>query len=369
MASNWDEYNGESRYQNSDSEESSTSLSSTVSDSGTDSDSGNEARHNTAKVCKYYNNGHCRYGDKCWDLHICIHHSKGICRYGAGCRLNHKQSSSSSPRQSERPGRKSHRRQRRRSRSPSPVESDGDSDRPYRWQLALETGWMDIAHDYVLEAQYSCPNTKGIKLYNTCFGAISIDFTKMRVLKKSNIKVRRKGSRQTEWLWWYRGDQSWCSYGEKGSKGKASPLQSSKLEREYQKDRKGSVQFNIDSTTYEVNFRGMVQKNLSTGHIRRVRRRPKYEPQSEVGLSSKFKNLMAPPNKVHMWQFEGRSGGNWHTFKKSGCSVSSADIERCYQQQQKSMTFTVNDDTYVLDFSRMNQVNQRTNAKRNVRRV
>ncbi|XP_051547251.1 protein mono-ADP-ribosyltransferase PARP12-like isoform X2 [Myxocyprinus asiaticus] len=280
MASNWDECTGESRHQKSDSEESSTSFSGADSDSG--SSSGNEARHTTAKVCKNYNSGRCHYGDKCWDQHICIHHLKGFCRYGTGCRLNHKQISSSSPRQSERPGRKSHGRQRRRSRSPSPVESDGDSDRPYRWQLDMGKGWEDIANNYVIEAQYSCPNTKGIKIYNTCAGAISIDFTKMRVLKKSNIKVRRKGSRQTEWLWWYRGDQSWSCYGEKGSKGKASPLQSSKLEREYQNNRKGSVQFNIDSTTYEVNFRGMFQKNVSTGHIRRVRRRPKYDPQSGV---------------------------------------------------------------------------------------
>ncbi|XP_051974815.1 uncharacterized protein LOC127637671 [Xyrauchen texanus] len=369
MASNYEEDLVESRHQMSDSEDSSSGFSDSDSDSETASDSGsssgNEAvRHTTAKICKSYNHGCCHYGDKCWNLHICLHHAKGNCRYGARCRLNHK-SSSSSPRQSERPGRKNH----GRIQSPSPVENDGDDDRPYRWQLDIGRGWEDIVHDYILEAQYSRPNTKGIKIYNTRAGAISIDFTKMRVLKKTNIRVRRKDSGQTEWLWWCQDDQGWCRYGEKGSKGKASTLQSSKLEQEYQKNRKGSVQFSIDSTKYEVNFRGMSQKNVSTGHSRRVRRCPKYEPQSGDGLSLKFKNLMAPPNKTPMWQFEGKSG-NWHTFKISGgCSVSSADIERCYKQQQKTMTFSVNGDTYILDFSRMNQVNQRTNAKRKIQRV
>ncbi|XP_051544634.1 protein mono-ADP-ribosyltransferase PARP12-like [Myxocyprinus asiaticus] len=373
MASNFDEDSVESRHQKSDSEDSSSGFSESDSETASESgsSSGNEAvRHTTAKICKSYNHGRCHYGDKCWNLHICLHYAKGNCHYGAGCRLNHITSSSSSPRQSELPGRKNHGRRRRRSRSPSPVENDGDNERPYRWQLDIGRGWEDVAHDYILEAQYSRPNTKGIKIYNTSAGAISIDFTKMRVLKKTNIRVRRKGSEQTEWLWWYQGDQGWYRYGEKGSKGKASPLQSSKLEQEYQKNRKGSVQFSVDSTNYEVNFRGMSQKNLSTGHSRRVRRRPKYEPQSGVELSLKFKNLMTPPNKAPIWQFEGKSGGNWHTFKNSGgCSVSSADIERCYKQQQKTMTFSVNGDTYILDFSRMNQVNQRTNAKRKIQRV
>lgn len=40
-------------------------------------------------------------------------------------------------------------------------------------------------------------------------------------------------------------------------------------------------------------------------------------------------------------------------FQQGGCSVSSADIEKCYQQNQATMTFTVNNDTYTLDFTSM----------------
>ncbi len=40
-------------------------------------------------------------------------------------------------------------------------------------------------------------------------------------------------------------------------------------------------------------------------------------------------------------------------FQQEGCSVSSADIEQCYQQNQATMTFTVNGDTYTLDIASM----------------
>lgn len=49
------------------------------------------------------------------------------------------------------------------------------------------------------------------------YRAISIDFPKMRVLRKTNIKVRRMSSKDTEWLWYYRGDHSWYQYGDKVS--------------------------------------------------------------------------------------------------------------------------------------------------------
>lgn len=49
------------------------------------------------------------------------------------------------------------------------------------------------------------------------YRVISIDFTKMRVLKKKNIKVRRMSAKDTEWLWYYRGDHCWYQYGEKVS--------------------------------------------------------------------------------------------------------------------------------------------------------
>uniref|UniRef100_A0A8C2DZV0 Si:ch211-244b2.4 n=1 Tax=Cyprinus carpio TaxID=7962 RepID=A0A8C2DZV0_CYPCA len=361
MASNYQEDSDEGSNQRSSGSSAEYSDSDTDSEAANDSGSGSDSEEDTQtsskrNVCMNYNRGRCRYGDKCRNEHICSDFLKGSCKFGAGCRLNHNVQSSSS------------RQDRRRSR-PAEIETDEEFDGPYKWQLNLGKGWKNISNDHILEAQYSLPNTKGIKIYNTQAGVISIDFTKMRVLKKKNIKVRRMSAKDTEWLWYYRGDHCWYQYGEKG---KASPIQSSKLEKEYQNNRSGSVKFTVDSTQYEISFKEMHQRNVSTGRKRRVRRRPKYEPSQNAGLSgitSQLKNMFSlSTNKTPEWQFKGRS--QWYTFQNTGgCSVSSADIERCYQQNQTTMNFTVNSDSYSLDFAKMSQVNQRTKAERKVRRV
>ncbi|XP_066525497.1 protein mono-ADP-ribosyltransferase PARP12 [Hoplias malabaricus] len=361
------------------SDENLSDFSDTDADSHSDSrsSSDSEQRQATQQACQYYNSGHCRNGKKCRDLHVCKYSLKGSCRYGASCRLKHIQGSdgSSGP---EGRGRRNHtpksRTHRERSSSSSSDDSGGLNGKPYRWQLDLGNGWEDVANDHILEAQYSRPNTKGIRLYNTPRGALSIDFTKMRILKKSNLRIRRKGSRQTQWLWHYRGNHGWHMYGEKDSQGKVRSISSSEVEKEFQKNQRGSMQFNINSNTFEIRFKDMCQNNLSTGKRRRIRRRPKYEsPSSGLvnNITNAFKNLTSSsPKKVPLWQFGGKNG-RWHTFTQQGaCSVSSADIEAKYQRNpQGSINFSVNGDPYTIDFSNMTQTNLKTSASRKVQRI
>uniref|UniRef100_A0A8C2HUX6 Si:ch211-244b2.4 n=1 Tax=Cyprinus carpio TaxID=7962 RepID=A0A8C2HUX6_CYPCA len=358
MASNYQDDSDEGSYQQS---ECPPEFSDTDTDSEAASDSGSDTEEDAQtsskrNVCMHYNRGHCRFGDKCRNEHICKDFLKGSCKFGAGCRLNHNSQSPSSG-------------QGTRRNRPSSAETDEEFDGPYRWQLNFKRGWENISNDHILEAQYSLPHTKGIEIYNTKAGAISIDFTKIRVLRKTNIKVRRMSSKDTEWLWYYRCDHGWYQYGDKR---KASPIQSSELETAYQNNRRGSVKITVDSTQYEISFKEMCQRNLSTGRKKHVRRRPKYEPSESgglLGITSQLRNILSPStNATPKWQFKGSN--QWYTFKNTGgCSVSSADIEKSYQQNQTTMNFTVNDDSYTLDFAKMSQVNQRTKAKRKVRRV
>ncbi|XP_016418770.1 poly [ADP-ribose] polymerase 12-like isoform X3 [Sinocyclocheilus rhinocerous] len=289
MASNYQEDSDEGS--NQQSSESCAEFNDSDTDSEAARDSGSESEEDAQtsskrNVCMNYNRGHCRYGDKCRNEHICNDFLKDSCKFGAGCRLNHNVQSSSS------------RQGGRRSRpSSAEIETDEEFDGPYKWQLNIGKGWKNISNDHILEAQYSLPNIKGIKIYNTQAGVISIDFTKMRVLQKTNIKVRRMSAKDTEWLWYYRGDHCWYQYGEKG---KASPIQSSKLEKKYQNNRRGSVKFTVDSTQYEISFKEMRQRNLSTGRKRRVRRRPKYEPSPNGGVvvQSQVLTLRGVTNKT-----------------------------------------------------------------------
>ncbi|XP_062852603.1 protein mono-ADP-ribosyltransferase PARP12 [Trichomycterus rosablanca] len=358
--------------------DSSSEFSDTDIDSQSDDVSSNDSGSdsglpNQRQVCRYYNKGHCRYGKKCRNQHVCKYFLKDSCQYGANCRLSHNLSSYGSSEQERgrrRNGGRGHRGQSRSSSS----DSETDSSKPYRWQLDLGNGWEDVANDHILEAQYSRPSTNGIKIFNTPRGALSIDFTKMRILKKTNLRVRRKGSRHTEWLWYYRGNHSWNQYGEKDVNGKVSSLSSSSLETDFQRDRRGSVQLTVDSTTYEIKFREMCQENLSTNHKRRIRRRPKFVPpqNGRIKIVTKMLKALKPSSSNHtpVWQFSGR-GNNWHNFvPRSCCSITSADIEAEYQRNpQGTMDFTVNNNEYKLDFSQMIQVNLNTSIVRKIKRA
>ncbi|XP_055761771.1 cylicin-2-like [Salvelinus fontinalis] len=256
---------------------------------------------------------------------------------------------------------------RARERSSS-REAQRDFSGPYKWQLEDGHGWKDIANDHILEGQYSQPNIKGINIYNTPYGEVSIDFKAMRVRGKKNLRVRRLDGQQTEWIWFYSSSKCWAKYGEKDSKGNPGPIQSSEIEQKFQRNRNGSLTFNIGSDTFEIQFRQMRQVNGK--RKRKVVRRPKYQPPQSGSLigrvTSAFQRVKMSPagqSESPEWQFGGKSG-RWYTFKDS------ADIEDQYQQDfHGSMSFTVNGQAYKLDFSAMKQTNQSTRMTRNIRRV
>ncbi|XP_036373993.1 uncharacterized protein si:ch211-244b2.3 [Megalops cyprinoides] len=261
--------------------------------------------------------------------------------------------------------------------SSSESENNGEAggSMPYRWQIKGENGWMDITNCHIIEAQYSRPNAKGIILYNTQFGAISIDFNNMKVLHKHGLRVRRLSSSQpgleTEWIWYYSGNRGWVQYGEKDSKGKVSSVQSSRIEREFQSNPNGSIQFSVDTTTYQISFRAMTQRNLSTNMSRRVRRRPKFNSVLKINSPAVPPLLQnaAPVGGSWKWQFMADEGV-WTDYISPDCSVDSDEIERRYQRNpQDQVKFTSSIFSYTLDFTGMYQVNNTFGTQRTVRRV
>ncbi|XP_061106684.1 uncharacterized protein LOC133134498 [Conger conger] len=339
------------------------------SDSGSESQPGARPSRSASKqACKFYNKGYCKDGRKCKYLHVCQNFLKGKCRYNSQCDLSHttNSGSESSADESQSRGRRS---RRRRSSAGEDEDTDGMS---YCWQINCGNGWKNIANDHIIEAQYSQPSSSGIKLYNTPFGSISIDFKKMKVLKKTGIRVRRWNSSrpglETEWLWYCSNKHDWVQYGEKNSKGKAAPVQSSRIEKKFQKNQRGSLKFTIDTTDYRINFRGMCQENSASGRKRDVVRRPRFKMPQNRGS-----NRMPPQQRQGgspvTWEFEG-DGGRWYIFKhRSGtnteASITSAHIEAQFQRNERgSMNFTVSGQRYVLDFSDMTQTNQSSQKRR-----
>ncbi|XP_043943426.1 uncharacterized protein LOC122815197 isoform X2 [Protopterus annectens] len=333
-------------------------------DGGDDDDEDNDSdvdtrrpQRRTREPCKYYNQGSCRDGRNCKYPHICQYFFKGYCKYGTNCKYSHHQQ--------HKPGGTKNGSQEWK----KPVGKH------YQWRLCKGQQWSNIENDWIIEAQYSMPEVKGMEIYNTKYGAVCIDFINMRVRGKT-LKVQRKTFPSKDggdaWLWYFHADSNWKQYDAKDSKGKSISITSAAIERKYQENKRGSYQFTISQNSYKISFREMVQINLQSGTKRKVRRRPAFTlPKTDGnGISDNFQLLNV--SGKHIWQFKG-SHGDWHEFKKGtreSCSVSSDNIEASYTQNpQGSIQFSAGSKQFQLDFSTMTQTNLATKRTRKVRRL
>lgn len=136
---------------------------------------------------------------------------------------------------------------------------------------------MNIDNDHVIEINYSLPHTKGIKIYNTPYGVVSIDFKRMRVLNK-DLMVRRLDDGRSKWIWYCMLSSMWQNYGTTDAKGNRTPP-SEAIEDSFQRKPSGSFTFSIGSETYEIHFRDM--KQVGKKRKRTVCRRPVYRPKQQ----------------------------------------------------------------------------------------
>ncbi|XP_053170163.1 uncharacterized protein si:ch211-244b2.4 [Scomber japonicus] len=319
-------------------------------------------QENQRVPCRYYNrSGKCRSGDRCPYLHVCKYALKGNCRNGSNCTLNHLRG--------ERAASGGSNRALDESTSTDVKLTDG---RSYQWQLNDGGGWADIENNHIIEAQYSLPHTKSIKIYNTPYGAVSIDFNRMKVYGK-RLRVRRLDDGNNVWIWYCTLSRKWIKYGEKDAKGNPSPVKSADIEQKFQSNPSSSYTFNKGAETFEIRFKEMRQ--VGQKGKRKVTRRPQYQQQAGAAVSQTAQGLQSlQVGTTPQWQFEGDSG-KWHTFKhrkrtNTECSVTSDDIDRKYQQNpQGTMIFQVKGQSYQLDFGAMIQTNLKTNHSRRIRRV
>ncbi|XP_072233350.1 uncharacterized protein [Leuresthes tenuis] len=335
--------------------------------SGSDSDPQSDVDLDDNEVyrrqpCKYYNNGVCKNGQNCTYLHTCRYFLAGNCRNGSRCKLSHSVSEGGPPGASSRAP--------DQSRERNPKLTNG---RYYQWQLNDGKGWKDIKNDHIIEAQYSLPHNKSIKIYNTEYGAVSIDFNRIRVYGKE-LKVRRLDDGNSEWIWYCSLLHKWIKYGDKDSKGNASPVKSSDIEKQYKSNPTGSFTFSAGGETFEIKFTAMQQ--VGKKKKSKVTRRPLYRQQPararDVQAASDLQRLSV--GSKPKWEFEG-DGGKWYEFKRrsgtpTNSSLTSDDIEKKYQQNPRNtLAFKVNGNPYMLDLGAMTQTNLKNNRTRRIRRV
>ncbi|GCC37431.1 hypothetical protein chiPu_0015935, partial [Chiloscyllium punctatum] len=234
----------------------------------------------------------------------------------------------------------------------------------FQWQIQDGSQWLDVAHDDIIEAQYTLPMVEGIRLHTARHGTIYLDFDKMEIVG-SNLKLKRLTFPPTqemdEYSWYFLDDHSWREYGVQGEGGTVCSINSQDIEQSYQQNPQGSLQFTAGHFQYRLDLSAMTQINLVT-HTRRAVRRLQ-TPSLQGAHGSTGGN--------GLWQFLDEEG-LWQEYSQPGIlkSVSSQDIETIYQMNpQGSMRFSAGWFSYSLDFSAMTQTNLTTRKVRQVRRL
>ncbi|MBN3290736.1 PAR12 polymerase, partial [Polypterus senegalus] len=165
------------------------------------------------------------------------------------------------------------------------------------------------------------------------------------------------------WIWQYKGNGGvWTDF--KSGQGEICSVNSDDVERAYQQNQQGQLQFTAVGHHFTIDFSGMhIFSNGLEGNLE-IRRLP----ANNTNMSS--------VNTVTSWtwQFMGEEGV-WTDFKTNighgrVCSVSSSDVEMSYQQNpQGQLQFTAGRFSYTLYFSGMHQVNNELGTKRSIRRI
>ncbi|XP_049891920.1 uncharacterized protein si:ch211-244b2.3 [Epinephelus moara] len=154
--------------------------------------------------------------------------------------------------------------------------------------------------------------------------------------------------------WEFMGDEGrWTEY-----KAHICSYDSAAIERQYQLNPQGQINFRTKKFSYTLDFSKMCQVNDSIGTTRAVRRTADDGSQQNSSLGS-----------VPRWQFRD-IGRSWTDYSKANSTISSQDIELQYQQNPSGIiTFATNEFSYELNLAAMTQRNLSTNTTRPVRRL
>ncbi len=133
-------------------------------------------------------------------------------------------------------------------------------------------------------------------------------------------------------------DWQWCN--DQGGFSYYSSDVSNQLTSAFRSDPKGTIQIQINSSPYTIDFASMQQVNLSTGHVRRIKTSIAVDVQ---------------------WVY--KDGQTFHPYT----ALQSKAIESMYQQRNPHQ-LAIGDNQYTFDFDQMCQINVSSLFKRPIER-
>ncbi|XP_076153023.1 protein mono-ADP-ribosyltransferase PARP12-like isoform X2 [Alosa pseudoharengus] len=150
---------------------------------------------------------------------------------------------------------------------------------PYQWQVKMGKSWTDLPNSEDIERDFCNPiNTTALREGDpVSFDTMTCGPHKVRRLSTASSVAQPDFILTTEWIWFWEDEYGkWIPYGSIKEMHRLSSISSSDLEKHYQDDNKAVVLFTAATEQYEVSFKVMEQKNMSSGKTRQVRRRPKF---------------------------------------------------------------------------------------------
>ncbi|CAL4178900.1 unnamed protein product, partial [Meganyctiphanes norvegica] len=160
---------------------------------------------------------------------------------------------------------------------------------PYYWQIEYDGTWANLKSFQSRELEDSFKDPANNECSITPFDIMELkaNFKLMKIQNDSSIhtyKIRRlstdsaaisNSSKATVYDWYFLdNNNAWAKYGYIDSTGNRMFLTSNDTELNFILYEKSLFKYKIEEFEYELDFSKMIQRNISTGKEREVRRRP-----------------------------------------------------------------------------------------------
>ncbi|XP_039563899.1 zinc finger CCCH-type antiviral protein 1-like isoform X3 [Passer montanus] len=154
---------------------------------------------------------------------------------------------------------------------------------PYKWEIHDGLNWNTLSMMEEIEKAYCDPKNSSFPSKNINFQTMTCSSSLVRRLSTPSSVTKPTFLLTTQWIWYWKNNQNeWIEYGEQEEGNSTTSPSSAVIENLYQADPCAIVPFQAGQHQYELNFKEMIQTNISFKTRRQVCRRPKFVSSEDV---------------------------------------------------------------------------------------
>ncbi|NWT98565.1 PAR12 polymerase, partial [Urocynchramus pylzowi] len=154
---------------------------------------------------------------------------------------------------------------------------------PYKWEIHDGLSWHELPMMEEIEKAYCDPKNSSLPSMNINFQTMTCSSSLVRRLSTPSSVTKPTFLLTTRWIWYWKNNQDkWIEYGEQEEGNSMTSPSSAIIENLYQADPCAIVPFQAGQHQYELNFKEMIQTNISFKTRRQVCRRPKFVSSEDV---------------------------------------------------------------------------------------